>query len=218
MKVVLAITLLLSGGFVMNTWLLQDAVSTLDPVLDEKPVPGVKTAVLAGGCFWCTESLFKSLDGVIQVTSGYTGGTADTAEYNQVSSGSTRHAECIQIAYNPATITYGKLLEVFFTVAHDPTQLNRQGPDWGAQYRSAVFYANDEQKRIVEAYIAQLREADYFTKPIVTTVEPLEKFYMAEEYHQDYANRNPVNPYILFNSLPKVKKLEKSYPELLKDE
>jgi len=218
MKTILVITLLLSGGFVMNTWLLQDAVSTLDPVLDEKSVKGVKTAVLAGGCFWCTESLFKSLDGVIQVTSGYAGGTADTAEYNEVSSGATGHAECIQITYTPSIITYGKLLEVFFTVAHDPTQLDRQGPDRGKQYRSAVFYSDDEQKRIIEAYIAQLSEAEYYTKPIVTTVEPLEKFYLAEEYHQDYADRNPVNPYILFNSLPKNKKLEKSYPELLKKE
>lgn len=209
----------------MNSWLLRDAVSaldpvdvsTLDPVLDEKSTPGVMTAVLAGGCFWCTEALFKSLEGVIQVTSGYAGGTDDTAEYSKVSSGVTRHAESIQITYDPSKITFGQLLKIFFTVAHDPTQLDRQGPDRGRHYRSAVFYANEEQKLIVEAYIAQLSEAEFFTKPIVTTIEPLEKFYQAEEYHQDFVSRNPANPYVLFNSLPKRRKLEKSYPELLKE-
>lgn len=189
-----------------------------DPLLDESPSPGAgsRTAVLAGGCFWCVEAVFKEIDGVLEVASGYAGGTADTADYQTVCSGMTDHAEVIQVVYDPARASFGQLLKVFFSVAHDPTQLNRQGADRGRQYRSAIFYTDDEQKRIAEAYIRQLNEAGVFDAPIVTEVAPLDAFYEAEAYHQDYAARNPMQPYVLFTSAPKVAKLRKQYPDRLK--
>lgn len=189
-----------------------------DPVLDLTPGSdaGPQTAVLAGGCFWCTEAVFQEVDGVLDVTSGYAGGTADTADYHTVCSGMTDHAEAIRIRYDPARVSYGQLLKLFFSVAHDPTQLNRQGADQGPQYRSAVFYENEEQKRVAEAYVRQLNESAAYDQPIVTKLEPLPAFYEAEGHHQDYASRNPMQPYILFTSAPKVSKLRKHFPERLK--
>lgn len=189
-----------------------------DPILDLNPGPdaGPQTAVLAGGCFWCTEAVFQEVDGVLDVTSGYAGGSADTADYHTVCSGMSGHAEAISVRYDPARVSYGQLLKLFFSVAHDPTQLNRQGADQGTQYRSAVFYQNEEEKRVAEAYIRQLNEAGAYDQPIVTTLEPLPAFYEAEGYHQDYASRNPMQPYVLFTSAPKVSKLRKHFPDRLK--
>lgn len=163
-------------------------------------------AVLAGGCFWCTEAVFRSLDGVTDVRSGYAGGTAETADYKTVCSGTTDHAEAIEIKYDPSRTSFGEILKIFFSVAHDPTQLNRQGNDMGRQYRSAIFYADEEQKKVAEAYIEQLTQAGAFSEPIVTTLEPLEAFYQAEDYHQDFAAQNPMQPYIMHISMPKVRK------------
>ena len=168
---------------------------------------GQRKAVLAGGCFWCVEAVYKNLDGVASVKSGYAGGSADTADYETVSTGTTNHAESVEVVYDPHRITYGQILKVFFSIAHDPTQLNRQGPDTGRQYRSAIFYADDDQKRIAEGYIDQLNKAHVLDRPIVTEVVPLEAFFEAETYHQDYAARNPSNPYIVINAQPKVSKL-----------
>ncbi|HXN05391.1 MAG TPA: peptide-methionine (S)-S-oxide reductase MsrA [Candidatus Acidoferrum sp.] len=180
-----------------------------EPVVDAKLADksGQSRAILAGGCFWCVEGVYKNLDGVTSVKSGYAGGTADTADYETVSSGTTDHAESVEVVYDPSRITYGQIIKVFFSIAHDPTQLNRQGPDTGRQYRSAIFYADDEQKRVAESYIDQLNKAHVFDRPIVTQVVPLEAFYQAETYHQDYAARNPLNPYIVINAQPKVRKL-----------
>jgi peptide-methionine (S)-S-oxide reductase len=181
-----------------------------DPIVDT-PLAGAPTqsrAILAGGCFWCVEAVYKNLDGVSTVKSGYAGGTAETADYETVCSGRTNHAESVEVAYDASRLSYGQILKVFFSIAHDPTQLNRQGNDVGRQYRSAIFYADHEQKRVAEAYIAQLNQAHIFDKPIVTEVVPLETFYEAETYHQDYAARNPWNPYIVFNAQPKVRKMK----------
>jgi len=192
-----------------------------DPVADNKsPVgdlfKGSQTAVLAGGCFWCTEAVFQQIEGVEKVVSGYSGGDAASAHYDIVSTGRTGHAESVQVTYNPRKISYGQLLKVFFDVAHDPTQLNRQGPDVGPQYRSAIFYSTPEQQRIAEAYIKQLDQSKYFHGPIVTQVVPLKMFYPAEEHHQNFCNRNPSNPYVLGVARPKVDKAKKAVPELLK--
>jgi peptide-methionine (S)-S-oxide reductase len=185
-----------------------------DPVVDATLADkaGQSRAVLAGGCFWCVEAVYKNLEGVSSVNSGYAGGTADTADYETVSSGTTDHAESVEVVYDPSRISYGQILKVFFAIAHDPTQLNRQGPDTGRQYRSAIFYTDGEQQRVAEAYIDQLNKAHVFDQPIVTEVVPLEAFYQAETYHQDYAARNPLNPYIVFNAQPKVRKL-RSYQQ-----
>ncbi len=174
------------------------------------------TAVLAGGCFWCVEAVYKQLDGVSEVASGYSGGTAETADYKTVCTGRTGHAEAVRIRFDPRRTSYGQLLKVFFSIAHDPTQRDRQGADVGRQYRSAIFYGDDEQKRVAEAYIAQLDKAGVFDAPIVTEVTPLEAFYEAETYHQDYAERNQRDPYIMFNALPKVKKVRQYYPDRIK--
>lgn len=183
-----------------------------EPAIDVKPATGKQTAVLAGGCFWCTEAVFELIDGVEDVVSGYTGDTKETAKYDIVSTKRTKHAEAILITFDPAKTSYGQLLKIFFSVAHDPTTLNRQGYDVGPQYRSAIFYTNDEQKQVAEAYIKQLNAAGVFNSPIVTEVVSLEKFYTAEGYHQDYAGRNRSNPYIVNVSDPKVEKLKKMYP------
>jgi peptide-methionine (S)-S-oxide reductase len=186
------------------------------PALDA-PLAGAKgqqSAVVAGGCFWGIQAVFQHVKGVVSATSGYSGGSGKTAEYELVSTGDTGHAESVKIVYDPSTITYGQLLRVFFSVAHDPTQLNRQGPDEGSQYRSIIFYAGEEQKRIAEAYIAQLEKARVFARPIVTQVVQLKAFYPAEAYHQDYATRHPDNPYILFNDAPKVAHLRQQFPDL----
>lgn len=175
---------------------------------------GKETAVFAGGCFWGTQSVFERVKGVIATTAGYSGGTSSTATYDQVSSERTGHAESVKVVFDPSKITYGRLLQIFFSVAHDPTQLNRQGPDIGTSYRSVIFYANDEQKKLSEAYIAQLDAAKVFPKPIVTQVVPLKAFYDAESYHQDYALHNPDNPYIQVCDRPKIEALKQQFPDL----
>lgn len=178
----------------------------------------LKTAVLAGGCFWCTEAVFEQLEGVTDVTSGYAGGTAETADYDTVCTGTTDHAEAIRITYDPAKISYEQLLKVFFTVAHDPTQLNRQGNDVGRQYRSAVFYADESEKAAAERMIQQLTDEKHFRDPIVTTLEPLTGFYPAERYHQDYARQNPDQPYIRAIAQPKVEKVRDKFADQVKPE
>jgi peptide-methionine (S)-S-oxide reductase len=183
------------------------------------PAPAAKqtaSVVLAGGCFWGVEAVFERLKGVSDAVSGYAGGKKSTAHYEVVSSGTTGHAESVQVTYDPSQISFGKLLEVYFSVAHDPTELNRQGPDYGTQYRSAIFYSNDEQKRVAEAYIKQLNDAKVYSRPIVTQLTPLDGFYRAEEYHQHYFDHNPNQPYIVFNDAPKVKHLQQQFPDLLK--
>jgi peptide-methionine (S)-S-oxide reductase len=175
---------------------------------------GEQTAVVSGGCFWGIQAVFQHVKGVISATSGYSGGSKTTAEYEVVSTGATGHAETVKIVYDPSQITYGGLLKVFFSVAHDPTQLNRQGPDAGSQYRSVIFYDGDEQKRIAEAYIAQLDQAKVFRRPIVTQVVPLKAFYPAEAYHQNYATLHPDDPYIFYNDAPKVVHLRQQFPDL----
>ena len=187
-----------------------------DPKIDAPlaTAAGTQTAVFAGGCFWGVEAVFEHVKGVTQVVSGYSGGSADTAKYDEVSSGSTGHAESVRISYDPSRISYGQLLQVFFSVAHDPTELNRQGPDTGTQYRSAVFFGNDEQKRVAESYIAQLQGVRAFPRPIVTQVTPLKAFYEAEVYHQGYLVRHPNQPYIVINDLPKIANLQRQFPAL----
>ncbi len=213
--------ILILVGVLMGSQLacnVMNAKDIPDPASDvaAKPGAGPQTAVLAGGCFWCTEAVFEQLQGVSKVVSGYAGGTAESARYEIVSAGATDHAESIQITFDPSRISYGRILKVFFAVAHDPTQLNRQGPDHGRQYRSAVFYANEDQKRVAEAYIAQLEQARVFPKKIVTQVVPLKTFYPAEEYHQDFVRRNPRQPYVVVNALPKLEKLTKELPDSVK--
>jgi peptide-methionine (S)-S-oxide reductase len=173
------------------------------------------SAVLAGGCFWCVEAVFEELDGVSDVISGYAGGTRESANYDQVSEGRTNHAEVVQIKYDPSKITFAQLLRVFFAT-HDPTTKDRQGPDWGRQYRSAVFYENEDQKRIAESYIRQIESEKIFPAPIVTTLEPLSAFYAAEQYHQDFMKRNPGHPYIQQWAVPKVKKTREKFADQLK--
>jgi peptide-methionine (S)-S-oxide reductase len=201
-------------GVVCNTD--SGVVPVPDPAVD---VPlaassGRETAVVAGGCFWGIQAVFEHLKGVIRAVSGYSGGAANTARYEPVCTGRTGHAEAVQVSYDPSKISYGQLLKVFFSVAHDPTQLDRQGPDVGTQYRSAIFYVNEDQKRIAQAYIDQMNQSKLFARPIATQVVPLEAFYPAEDYHQDYAEQHPENMYIVMHDLPKVANLRKQFPEL----
>jgi peptide-methionine (S)-S-oxide reductase len=175
---------------------------------------GQQSAVVAGGCFWGIQAVFQHVKGVISAVSGYAGGSAQTADYEKVCGGNTGHAESVKVTYDPAQISYGQILRIFFSVAHDPTELNRQGPDSGTQYRSAIFYDGEEQKRVAEAYIAQLDRASIFPRRIVTQVTPLVAFYPAEDYHQNYAANHPSQPYIMFNDAPKVVALRKLFPEL----
>jgi peptide-methionine (S)-S-oxide reductase len=194
-----------------------NAITAVPSLAIDAPIATSKaeqTAVFAGGCFWGVQAVFQHVKGVTNTTSGYSGGAANTAEYELVSTGDTGHAESVKITYDPSQITYGQLLRVFFSVAHDPTKLNRQGPDSGTQYRSVIFYNSDEQKRIAEAYIAQLEKARVFARPIVTQVVPLKTFYAAEAYHQNYAAEHPSNPYIVYNDAPKVAHLHQQFPEL----
>ena len=189
------------------------------PAVDE-PVAktqGKETAVISGGCFWGIQAVYEHTKGVISATSGYAGGTADTASYETVSSGSTEHAESVKIVYDPSEITYGQLLMIFFSVAHNPTELNKQGPDWGTQYRSSIFYTSPGQKKIAEAYIKQLDAAKVYSSRIVTQVVPMNGFFPAEGYHQDYLKHHPDNPYIMINDLPKIQNLKKQYPELYRE-
>ena len=186
-----------------------------DPEQD-LPQTGEQTLILGGGCFWCTEAVYLALDGVLEVVSGYAGGSADSANYEAVCSGSTDHAEVIRIRYDADRISLGQLLKIFFSVAHDPTQLNRQGNDRGRQYRSAVFYHDEKEAETIKAYIRQLDQSGLYSAPIVTTLEPLTAFYPAEAYHQNFAARNPQQPYIRFTANPKLSKLEKAYPDKLR--
>ncbi len=197
------------------------AVKQTETKLTSSPTPlaavrkdGKQTAVFAGGCFWGLEAVFEHIKGVSDVTSGYSGGAAETADYETVSEGETGHAESVKITFDPAQVSYEQLLKVFFAVAHDPTELNRQGPDSGTQYRSAIFYANDEQKKSAEKYIAELTDKKVFSQPIVTQIVTLDAFYPAEEYHQNYLVRHPNQPYIVANDQPKVANLQKQFPEL----
>jgi peptide-methionine (S)-S-oxide reductase len=215
-------TWLLGLGFTCAIWTRRDESP-------ERPIPAAKvdaslastagreTAVFAGGCFWGIQAVFQRVKGVIQATAGYSGGTAETATYEHVITETTGHAESVEVIFDPSRITYGQLLRIFFSVAHDPTQLNRQGPDAGPSYRSAIFYASEEQKRIATAYIAQLDAENVFPKRIVTEVAPLEAFYRAEDYHQDYALKNPGNPYIQTCDLPKIGALQEQFPSLFID-
>ncbi len=189
-----------------------------DPAVDipATEAHGQQTAVLAGGCFWGMEAVFEHLKGVTKVVSGFAGGEKSTAHYETVSTGTTGHAESVQITYDPSRITFGQLLKVYFAVAHDPTELNRQGPDRGTQYRSAVFYSSDEQKKVADAYIRQLDDMHVFSRPIVTQVVPLNGFYAAESYHQHYLDNHPDNPYIVYNDLPKLAALKKQFAGMCK--
>jgi peptide-methionine (S)-S-oxide reductase len=173
-----------------------------------------ETAVVAGGCFWGIQAVFAHLKGVVSSTSGYSGGEAKTAHYEEVSTGETGHAESVKIVFDPSQVSYGQILMIFFSVGHNPTDLNRQGPDYGTQYRSSIFYADDEQKKIAEAYIEQLGAAKVYAQPIVTKVVPLQGFYAAEGYHQDYLKHHTYEPYIMMNDLPKLTNFQKEYPEL----
>ena len=186
-------------------------------VVDETRAAGSETAVLAGGCFWGMQGVFEHVKGVKQVLSGYSGGDRSTAQYETVSGGGTGHAESVQIVFDPSQVTYGQILRVYFSVAHDPTELNRQGPDEGTNYRSNIFYATAEQQKIAQAYIAQLAKAHVFGEPIATRVDKLAAFYPAEAYHQDYLIHNPDSAYIQINDLPKIANLKRVYPELYRD-
>ena len=204
-----------------------DTTDAADAAASTEPTPGelepgdnaeLRKVVLAGGCFWCVEAVYEQLDGVIDVESGYAGGDVLNANYKAVSSGQTKHAEVVRITYDPGKITYGTILKVFFTTAHDPTTLNRQGADVGPQYRSAIFYASEKEKQIAANYIKLLNDSGVFRDPIVTSLEPLDAYYPAEGYHQDYAKQNPNDRYIQGVSLPKVEKTKKAYGDLLKDD
>ena len=195
------------------------AVTLPHPLLDAAIAPGAadEVAVLAGGCFWGVQGVFEHVKGVTGVTAGYAGGDVNTATYDQVSTSSTGHAESVRITFDPSQVSYGQILRVFFSVAHDPTQLNRQGPDAGPQYRSAIWYTTDEQKRVAQAYIDQLTRAKTFSRPIVTQLSPLRGFYPAEGYHQDYLVHHPHDMYIVINDLPKIEQLRRQLPELYRE-
>ena len=190
------------------------SVKLPDPTIDAPlaKTRGQQTAVLAGGCFWGIQLVYQHVKGVTSATSGYSGGSANNADYKLVSTGTTGHAESVKITYDPSQLSYGQLLKIYFSVAHDPTQLNRQGPDVGTQYRSAIFYTDGEQQRIAQAYIDQLQSAKVYTRPIVTKIVPLSAFYRAEDYHQDYATLHPYEPYIMFNDLPKLANFKATFP------
>jgi peptide-methionine (S)-S-oxide reductase len=213
-----AVLVLIVATMVACSSATASATAIPDPTLDAPLASskGEQTAVLAGGCFWGVEAVFEHVKGVSDVRSGYSGGSPATAQYQKVGTGETGHAESVRITYDPSQISYGQLLKVFFSVAHDPTELNRQGPDTGTQYRSAIFYSNEEQKRIAQAYIEQLDRAKVFARPIVTQVAALRSFNEAEGYHQDYLAKHPDEPYIVINDQPKVENLRKQLPGLYK--
>ncbi len=195
----------------------EEAVVIPAPMSDLAATDGAQTAVFAGGCFWGVQGVFQHVKGVKSAVSGYAGGAADTAHYEVVGSGTTGHAELVEVTYDPKLVTYGELLQVYFSVAHNPTELNYQGPDYGTQYRSTIFVQNDDQKNVAAAYIAQLDAAKAYPEPIVTTIEPLKGFYPAEGYHQDFLTLNPTYPYIAINDIPKVENLAKLFPKLYSD-
>ena len=184
------------------------------PAVDEPARTAPEVAVVAGGCFWGVQGVFQHVKGVVSAVSGYDGGAKETAHYDMTSRGDTGHAESVKITFDPKTVSYGRILQIYFSVAHDPTELNRQGPDEGTQYRSAIFPTNDEQARVAKAYIAQLNQAHTFRAPIVTTIEENRSFYPAEAYHQDFLVQNPTYPYIVFNDLPKIENLKRLFPEV----
>ncbi len=192
-------------------------IAPAQPAAENTEAKGLQTAVFAGGCFWGVEAVFEHVKGVTDSRSGYAGGDAKTANYDDVSDGRTQHAEAVIVTYDPTKVTYTQLLTVFFSVAHDPTELNRQGPDTGTQYRSAIFYGNDEQKKLAEEFIKALDAAKSFPKPVVTQVVPLVKFFQAEAYHQNYLVRNPTQPYIVQHDLPKLEDLKRKFPDLYKN-
>ncbi|MGE3305592.1 MAG: peptide-methionine (S)-S-oxide reductase MsrA [Rhizobiaceae bacterium] len=196
----------------------QEGIAIPPPSVDAPAGSGMETAIVAGGCFWGVQGVFQHLDGVTNAVSGYAGGDAATAHYEMVGSGETGHAEAVRVTYDPSRISYGKILQIFFSVAHDPTQLNRQGPDVGTQYRTAIFPTSDEQADVAKKYIAQLNQARVFDAAIVTRVEPGHPFYAAEDYHQDYLTLNPTQPYIVINDLPKIDNLKRLYPDLYRDD
>jgi peptide-methionine (S)-S-oxide reductase len=195
----------------------EEAVVIPAPSIDEKSSAQSEKAIFAGGCFWGVQGVFQHVKGVTNAVSGYSGGEKDTAHYEMVGTSQTGHAETVEVTYDPSKVTYGQLLQVFFSVAHNPTQLNYQGPDHGTQYRSTIFVANDEQKKIAQSYIAELDKAKLFSGPIVTTLEPFKAFYPAEDYHQDFLTLNPNYPYIVYNDLPKVANLKQIFPGLYRD-
>jgi peptide-methionine (S)-S-oxide reductase len=206
-----------AGIFVVATAVLAAPKAPIPPLSSDVPLAqqaGKETAVFAGGCFWGVQSVFQRVKGVLSTAAGYAGGSPKTATYKQVITETTGHAESVEVVYDPSRITYGQLLRIYFSVAHDPTELNRQGPDVGTSYRSAIFYTNEEQQRLAKAYIAQLDRQRVFPKPIVTEVTPLKGFYRAEDYHQDYAYYHPDNPYIQVCDRPKVEALKQQFPEL----
>lgn len=197
----------------------QEGIALPAPAIDTAALQGsTDVAVLAGGCFWGVQGVFQRVEGVENAVSGYAGGEADTAHYEMVGSGQTGHAEAVKITYDPQKISYGKLLQVFFSVAHDPTQLNRQGPDAGTQYRTAIFPQDEQQAKVAKDYIAQLNQARLFSAAIVTKIEPDRPFYSAEDYHQDYLTLNPGQPYIVYNDLPKIENLKRLFPDLYRDD
>jgi len=215
---VIALPLLAAGAFLTRTQ-AETAHVVPGPITDESAAAGAasETAVLAGGCFWGVQGVFQHVDGVTSAVSGYTGGKADTAQYDTVSTGTTGHAESVRVTFDPQRISYGRILQIYFSVAHDPTELNRQGPDQGTQYRSTIFPTTAEQQSIAKAYIAQLDKAHAFHATIVTTIEMNRTFYPAEAYHQDYLTRHPDNPYIAYNDLPKIRELQKLFPDRYRD-
>jgi peptide-methionine (S)-S-oxide reductase len=208
-----AIGALAIASFAAPSLAAEDAVIIPAPAMDAQPSGATETAVIAGGCFWGVQGVFQHTKGVINAVSGYAGGTKNTANYSAVSTGSTGHAEAVEIKYDPKQISYGKILQIYFSVAHDPTQLNRQGPDSGTQYRSEIFTTSAEQKKVAEAYIAQLNAGKVYKKPVVTKLSALEAFYPAEAYHQDYLTLHPNQPYIAYNDLPKVENLKKIFSQ-----
>jgi peptide-methionine (S)-S-oxide reductase len=195
----------------------EDAVIIPAPSIDEKPSAASEKAVFAGGCFWGVQGVFQHVKGVTNAVSGYSGGDKDTAHYEMVGSSQTGHAETVEVTYDPSKVTYGQLLQVYFSVAHNPTQLNYQGPDHGTQYRSTIFVVDDQQQKVAQSYIAELDKAKVFGEPIVTTLEPFKAFYPAEDYHQDFLTLNPTYPYIVYNDLPKVANLKQIFPNLYRD-
>lgn len=212
---------LAAGGFALlqtTGGAVEQAVVIPPPATDLPAAEGLQTAVFAGGCFWGVQGVFQHVRGVTNAVSGYAGGEASTARYELVGTGATGHAESVEITYDPKIVSYGKLLQIYFSVAHNPTQLNYQGPDHGPQYRSTVFVTSDEQRRVVEDYIAQLDAAKVFSEKIVTTIEPLRGFYRAEDYHQDFLTLNPTWPYIVINDLPKIENLKRLFPEEFQDD
>jgi len=217
MRILIAFLIPVVGLFASAAQAAERAFVIPAPALDETAHADKQTVVLAGGCFWGVQAVFQHTKGVTAAVSGYAGGDKQTAHYEMVGSGRTGHAESVQITFDPRQISLGKILQIYFSVAHNPTELNRQGPDVGTQYRSAIFYANDDQKRIANAYIAELGKAHTFSRPIVTQLEPLSGFYPAEDYHQDFAVLHPSYPYIVFNDLPKVENLKHVFADLYRD-